>query len=177
MQNLEALDEPQWLIDALQYFHERHVPLLAELINLAGNDGDTDILRLLEAGMEREQHLLVQTEQQQVSVENLERTHDQRNELVYKPYHALGRIVAKFIKNDIGEMPEYDGTRTPEEYAEICKQHIRNELEARYQLVNPFLSPCHRYYVRKQISTKFCSVYTGQRLIALDHLLQQQHPV
>lgn len=158
---------------ALAYFGEKHQSSMEQLQELDGDRAAPGLLRMLKVGKNREDWLIANHRRNIVDYVNhreadmrLEWSNDGMNQLVFRPYRALGKTVQKFVAADISGMPQYNGRDKPESFSKECAQHAREVMESRYRQVEPYLSKYHRYYMRKYMAAKKSDIGKKNELVA-----------
>ena len=159
--------EPQWLIDALNHFKKKHKSSYDVLTKLTRNDSPPTMRQLLEIGLSLEKEL---KDRHNPEVEDLVDHQDLskrlirigKNNLAFEPYQKAGETIRKYVKDNIREIPVFEGIGEPEGHGQACKDHIKAIGERRFQFVEQYLSKTHQYYAKKNIGAKMSSVAKEQ---------------
>ena len=160
--------DPEWLRNALTYFRTKH-PLYFQILKQL-NPSPPTFIQLLQVGQKYEQLLLNEHCKGEVNYLNhpeaslrLSISEDKKKDFVFEPYQKAGEIARKYVKDNMPPMPQYNGIEKAEEYGEKCKNFVGRVMESRYQEVLPYLTPYHRHYMRKQMSTKRSEIRKQQQ--------------
>ncbi len=91
-----AKQERTWLVEAEKFFKKKH-PWCWEALNAINKPSqESGLLRLLDLGEQREDELLKLYNKEMPSL-SLERSQDNRKELVFVPYKNAGSVMRKFM--------------------------------------------------------------------------------